>query len=100
MNQEHYQRKELDPELVKGFADTFINRWDRYPWMQPSGEWVGVQKLHLTLDMVEQHVRGNTTIGAYCLNPGSKAKWICFDADDETVAALARFPLRLKTNAV
>jgi hypothetical protein len=92
---EYWQRwQEIDQEVLSAYADTFINRWDRYPWQQPTGAWVGVKKLPLTLSLVEQHVRGRLTIGAYALDQASQAKWVCIDADEahewEKLTDLAR----------
>ncbi len=73
----HY---ELEPDLVAGFARTFISRVDCYPLQRRDGRYVTVDE-PLTLAMVEAHLRGTRTIGAYALDARSMAKWICFDAD-------------------
>jgi hypothetical protein len=74
-------RSELEPDLVAGFGRTFINRFDRYPLQLPNGKYVTVDE-PLTMPMIEAHIRGTRTIGAYALDAQSTAKWICFDADD------------------
>jgi hypothetical protein len=72
---------ELEPDLVAGFARTFIPRFDRYPLQLSSGSYVTVEE-PLSMPMIEAHIRGRRTIGAYALDAQSMAKWICFDADD------------------
>ncbi|MCZ7590612.1 MAG: hypothetical protein M5U27_17490, partial [Gaiella sp.] len=74
---DHY---ELEPDLVVGLARTFIPRFDRYPLQLRDGSYVTVDE-PLTMAMVEAHIRGTRTIGAYALDAQSMAKWICFDAD-------------------
>jgi hypothetical protein len=72
---------ELEPELVAGFARAFIPRFDRYPLQLPDGSYVTVEE-PLTMPMIEAHITGTRTIGAYALDTQNTAKWICFDADD------------------
>lgn len=71
---------ELEPDSVAGFARTFIPRFDRYPLQLRNGSYVTMDK-PLTMAMIEAHIRGTRTIGAYALDAQSMAKWICFDAD-------------------
>ena len=71
---------ELEPDIVAGFVRTFINRSDRYPLQLHDGSYVTVEE-PLTMAMVEAHIRGTRTIGAYALDAQSMAKWLCFDAD-------------------
>jgi hypothetical protein len=74
---------ELTPELVRGYADTFINRWDAYPKQRIGKRAYDTIRMPLTLDLVTQHLLGTaTTIGAYALSPDSKARWIALDADN------------------
>jgi hypothetical protein len=86
---ERLPQVELDPELVVGFARTFISRFDRYPLQLPVGSYVTVEE-PLTIPMIEAHIRGTRTIDAYALDAQSMAKWICFDADE----ALSWYGLR------
>ncbi len=73
---------ELDPSLVERFAATFISRRDCYPWQQSDGSYISVHK-PLTADLLQRHLKGSITLGAYALNSASMAQWICLDADDE-----------------
>lgn len=74
---------EVDRDVLVRYADTFIPRWDRYPLQLPDGKYVAIKK-PFTLDLVEKHIRGEVTIGAYALDRSSRAKWLCLDADDDT----------------
>ena len=74
---------ELDPELVKGFADTFINRWDAYPKQRVGQREYVTIRASLTQELVTAHlVGGEVTIGAYALSPASMARWVALDADN------------------
>lgn len=75
---------ELRPEMVRAFADTFIHRADIVPFQQPQGHYVSLKK-PLTHPLVEGHLRGHITIGAYALDTYSRAHWICLDADTDAV---------------
>jgi len=80
---EYGSNMEIDPVLLRGYADAFIPRFDRYPLQLPDGKYVAI-KHPLTLDLVANHLRGSVTIGAYALNEKSRARWICLDADEES----------------
>lgn len=77
---------ELDPNVTRAFAETFLSRWDGYPLQLENGAYTQVRE-RLTLTIVFKHLTnaqiGLTpfTIGAYALDPYSQAKWVCFDAD-------------------
>jgi hypothetical protein len=86
---ERIKSVELEPDLVKAYADVFISRWDRYPFQRrDNGSYVTIKK-PLTLGMVYSHLTCHWketkpfTIGAYALSPESDAKWLCLDADDQ-----------------
>jgi hypothetical protein len=79
---ERPHQHELDPALVERFAATFIPRRDCYPWQQADGSYISVHK-PLTADLLQRHLKGSITLGAYALNSASMALWIYFDADDE-----------------
>jgi hypothetical protein len=82
MEREHQPPVELDLGLVQAYAATFLNRFDMYPLQLPDGRYVSVKKC-LHLDLVMAHLKGMITLGAYALDENGRAKWICFDADDE-----------------
>jgi hypothetical protein len=79
---------ELEPALVKAYAETFLSRWDLYPMQIDDGSYVCVKK-PLHLNMVQSHLTGHWnekkpfTLGTYALAPDNTAKWLCFDADDD-----------------
>jgi hypothetical protein len=86
---ERIKSVELEPDLVKAYADTFISRWDMYPFQRrDNGSYVTVKK-PLKSGMVYSHLTCHWketkpfTIGAYALSPDSEAKWLCLDADDD-----------------
>jgi hypothetical protein len=85
---ERLRRVELEKDLVKAYADTFISRWDMYPLQRhDDGSYVSVKK-PLKSGMVHSHLtchwkeNKSFTLGAYALSPESTAKWLCLDADD------------------
>lgn len=90
MRHEGESRPELDPELLRAYATTFISRWDTYPIQNPKdGTYFRAKDfttdtiLPLTPAIVERHLRGDgITIGAYLLDTDSQAKSLVFDADD------------------
>lgn len=83
---ERLRSVELDPNLTRAFAATFISRWDGYPLQVEDGTYVQIRE-KLTLTHIFKHLTDARlgfkpfTIGAYALNEKSQAKWVCFDAD-------------------
>lgn len=73
---------ELDRDLVRAYADTFISRIDVYPIQRADGRYMSLKK-RSTLDTVAAHLRGEVTLGVYALDADSRARWLCFDADTE-----------------
>lgn len=73
---------ELEPEILNGYAATFIPRADCYPKQQPKGNYITVYQ-PLKRHLIAHHLQGKITLGAYALDRESMAKWICLDADDE-----------------
>lgn len=77
---------ELDPSLIRAFAETFIPRWDWYAVQRKDGTYIQKRE-PLTFDMVKSHLvqarRGYPplTLGAYALDAQNIARWVCFDAD-------------------
>jgi hypothetical protein len=82
MGLEYSPRPEPDREVVAAYATRFIPRYDMYPLQLPDGRYVTIRK-RMGLNLVTAHLKGMVTIGAYALDEESRAKWICFDADDE-----------------
>lgn len=79
---------ELDPYLIRAYAETFIPRWDCYPLQVEKGTYIHVRE-KLTFTHIFKHLTNARlgfkpfTIGAYALDEKSRAKWVCFDADAE-----------------
>ena len=71
----------IDHEPARQFALTFISQWHSYPLQLPDGSYVRI-KQPLTPHLIDQHLRGEITLGAYALDEGSQASWIALDADD------------------
>jgi hypothetical protein len=82
MRHEDERQPELAPELLQAFTAAFINRFDCYPIQNSDGSYSRIQQ-PLTLPIVEQHIRGRFTIGAYALDERSRAKFLVLDADDD-----------------
>jgi hypothetical protein len=80
--QEHLPLPEIASEFVQAYATTFLNRYDCYPLQRDIGRYVSI-KQPLTLPLVSAHLRGELTIGVYALDTESRARWLCFDVDDE-----------------
>lgn len=81
MRQEHATTPDINPELVLAYASTFVSRYDTYPVQNADGSYVRVKR-PLVMPIIEGHLKGHVTIGAYALNEKSEANWISFDADD------------------
>ena len=90
------RKTELTLELITAYSATFVPRFDMYPIQLGDGRYMTVKK-QLTLTMIESHLRGFITLGAYALDADSRAKWICLDADtDENWARVGDFAHQLK----
>lgn len=63
------------------YGATFIPRDDLYPLQLEDGTYIVVRRT-LHPDLIAAHLKGLITIGAYALDPESRANWLCFDADD------------------
>lgn len=83
---ERLRSVELDPQLTRAFAETFIPRWDCYPRQVDNGTYIQMRE-PLTIPKITRHLTNVRlgfkpfTIGAYALDENSKARWVCFDAD-------------------
>lgn len=72
---------ELSP-LVEALIRKFISRWDMYPQQLSNGQWLGVHEpLHVGL--LQAHLRGEVTLGAYLLDEQSRGRFLVFDADND-----------------
>lgn len=85
---ERHRPIELDVELAKAYATTFIPRRDIYPIQRENGRYIQVKK-QLSDDLIVAHLTchhtqsDTVTLGAYALSPKHKAQWICLDADTD-----------------
>lgn len=57
-----------------------INRDDAYAIQKPDGSYLKV-KSPVSKNVIEKHLRGEITLGAYQFNVDNTVKWICFDID-------------------
>lgn len=57
-----------------------LNRPDAYAMQNPNGGYFKV-KNPVTDAIIQKHIAGSLTIGAYQFNPENLVKWICFDID-------------------
>lgn len=83
---------EANPELLQQFTETFVARWDTYPYQLSDGSYNrahtnrsdGTKDYHpLTAAHIERHLKGQQTIGAYLLNQKSVTQRIVLDDDSE-----------------
>jgi hypothetical protein len=65
-----------EEELIK----LVLNRPDAYAMQNPNGGYFKV-KNPVTDSIIEKHLEGTVTIGAYQFNPENFVKWVCFDID-------------------
>jgi len=61
----------------------FVNRKDDYAIQQPDGQYLRANQ-PLSLEIIQQHLQGKVTVGAYQLNEFNCVKYLCFDLDPET----------------
>ena len=61
---EQHRNMEVDREILSAYSHTFIPRFDRYSQQKADGSYVAIKR-PLTLDIVEAHMRGAVTLGAY-----------------------------------
>ena len=62
--------------------DIFIHRKDVYSVQQSNGAYFPT-KLPIVPSIIQHHIDGKITIGAYCLNTDNTVKWACVDIDSE-----------------
>lgn len=75
----------FDEKLVNAYLERFANRTDLYAMQVTNNEkyWYEPRHETVTLDLVQEHLKGEITIGWYNLSEESKSKWLCFDSDEE-----------------
>jgi len=67
---------------TENFHRLFVNRDDTYAIQLPSGSYSRVEAT-LTNEVLEKHLKGEVTVGAYQLDNNNTVKWFCFDLDPE-----------------
>jgi len=79
----------IHPELTaQEIYDLFIHRKDVFSTQQKSGAYFPTKR-PITLDDIEKHIKGEVTIGSYCLDKDNTVKWACVDMDgDKTLPPL------------
>ena len=80
------ERKFSNQELVKPaeeLATCFVQRWDLHARQTRDGRYLCIHK-QLTDKHIFAHLRGQVTLGTYVLDQDSQARYLVFDADDET----------------
>lgn len=71
-------------ELALALQDLFVNRHDNYAVQRRSGQYFRVEK-PLTLEVLQEHLEGKVTVGAYQLNAESMVKTLPFDLDPKSL---------------
>jgi hypothetical protein len=68
--------------LALALRRLFVNREDCYCVQKQNGGYVKVDE-PLTVNVLQQHVKGELTVGAYQLGTDNTVKYLCFDFDPE-----------------
>ena len=64
-------------------STVFLQRCDLYARQLDDGSYICIKKPLLPINLIA-HLKGDITLGAYVLDQGSRARYIVFDADDES----------------
>ena len=92
MKSEIDQYLEQNPEVLPAFTDTFIARQDTYSLQLPDGSYSRAHKNNpdgsttnfpFNSPLLERHLKGDLTLGAYILDAKSITTKIVFDDDSE-----------------
>lgn len=77
----------MSVQVDKSFAlrDLFVNRDDCYCRQNRDGSYTKIDE-PLTLEVLECHLKGEITIGAYQLREDNSVKYLCFDFDPEKLS--------------
>ncbi|MEM3727589.1 MAG: hypothetical protein QXF75_00115 [Candidatus Bathyarchaeia archaeon] len=68
--------------LAEAVFKCFVNRVDCHCLQKNDGSYVKVEQ-PLTLDILQDHLTGKLTVGAYQLGLDNTVKYVCFDLDSE-----------------
>ena len=75
----------------KEIMDIFVHRKDVFARQQINGAYFPVRR-PITIEDIKKHLKGEHTVGLYCLNYDNTVKWACVDIDakDTSVPELRR----------
>jgi len=73
---------DLEP-LATSLASTFFQRRDMFAKQLEDGSYICIRK-PLEISHLVAHLKGDITLGTYVLDSSSQARFIMFDADDES----------------
>ena len=77
-------RISLSEEQIKKL---FVHRKDVFSVQHKSGAYFPIKR-PLTLYDIKRHLRGDVTIGVYCLDTDNTVKWACIDLDGADIRRL------------
>lgn len=80
MDMRQDQEPQLSVELLRRFAQTFINQHNLYPVQLADGSYITIKE-PLRQSLIERHLRGQITLGTYALDRESRSRWLVLDAD-------------------
>jgi len=69
----------LSPEKL---METFVHRKDVFSTQQLSGAYFPTKR-PITIEDIKSHLKGDVTIGVYCLDTDNTIKWACVDIDGD-----------------
>ena len=71
-----------DDKLLEQLQNLFVNRFDTYAVQEANGTYTRSER-PLTSGILESHLKGKATVGAYQLAEDSTVKYLAFDFDPE-----------------
>ena len=66
----------------KQLMEIFVNRSDVFSTQQTNGAYFPTRR-PITEDDIKKHLKGDITIGVYCLDTNNLVKWACVDMDGD-----------------
>jgi len=75
----------MTDEILEALFECFVNRVDCYCLQKGDGSFTKVEK-PLKDEVIEQHLKGYVTVGAYQLGLDNTVKYVCFDLDPERLS--------------
>ena len=65
----------------------FVHRKDVFAEQMSSGIYIPIKRPITILD-IREHIKGEKTLGVYCLNTDNTIRWVCIDLDGDDLAEL------------